>query len=150
MWLPIDAVHNSTNELQLRKTEIITLTPINTWLNCNISYVQKANATRANTQDLERQTAPPAHRPAYNLKNQSAASASTCMESNVNIPPTLAISGNSNLSVLMTASKELRKLMKEAPQLIAALQTMKYANNTADKLQVLMNACASSDFLDDP
>ncbi|GBN36530.1 hypothetical protein AVEN_64297-1 [Araneus ventricosus] len=94
--------------------------------------------------------APPAHRPASNVNNQSAAFASTCIESNVNNLPTPAISGNNDLSVLMTAFKELRKLMKEASQLIAALQSMKYANNTADELQLLMNACASSDFLDDP
>ncbi|GBM37322.1 hypothetical protein AVEN_125200-1 [Araneus ventricosus] len=92
---------------------------------------------------------PPAHRPANNVKNQSAASASTCIESKGNNPPTPAISGSNDLSELMTALKELRKFMKEAPQLIAALQTMKYANNTAGKLQLLMNACASSDFLDD-
>ncbi|GBN37578.1 hypothetical protein AVEN_224251-1 [Araneus ventricosus] len=94
--------------------------------------------------------APLAHRPANNVNNQSEASASTCIESNVNNPPTPSISGNNDLSVLMTALKELRKLMKEAPQLVADLQAMKYADNTADKLQLLMNACASSDFLDDP
>ncbi|GBO36360.1 hypothetical protein AVEN_167176-1 [Araneus ventricosus] len=94
--------------------------------------------------------APSAHRPTNNVDNQSAASASTCIESNLNTPPTPEISGNNDISVLMTALKELRKLMKEAPQLIAALQSMKYANNTAEKLQLLMNACASSDFLDDP
>ncbi|GBM46215.1 hypothetical protein AVEN_198369-1, partial [Araneus ventricosus] len=116
----------------------------------NISYAQKANGTSANTLDSEQQMAPPAHRPGNNVNNQSAAFASTCIESNVNNTPIPAISGNNDLSVLMTALKELRKLMKEAPQLIAALQAMKYANNTADKLQLLMNACASSDFLDDP
>ncbi|GBN49076.1 hypothetical protein AVEN_38076-1 [Araneus ventricosus] len=119
-------------------------------VNSNITYAQKAKATRANTQNSEQQMVPPAHRPANNVKNQSAASASTCIESNVNNPLTPAISGSTYLSELMTALKELRKLMKEAPQLIAALQAMKYANNTADKLQLLMNACASSDFLDDP
>ncbi|GBO02424.1 hypothetical protein AVEN_86122-1 [Araneus ventricosus] len=119
-------------------------------VNSNISYAQKANGTSANTLDSEQQMAPPAHRPANNVNNQSAAFASTCIERNVNNTPIPAISGNNDLSVLMTALKELRKLMKEAPQLIAALQAMKYANNTADKLQLLMNACASSAFLDDP
>ncbi|GBO19393.1 hypothetical protein AVEN_107431-1 [Araneus ventricosus] len=119
-------------------------------VNSNMSYAQKANGTKANTLDSEQQMAPPAHRPANNVYNESAVFASTCIESNVNNPPTPAISSNNDLSVLTTALKELRKLMKEAPQLIAALQAMKYANNTADKLQLLMNACASSDFLDDP
>ncbi|GBO38194.1 hypothetical protein AVEN_70307-1 [Araneus ventricosus] len=108
-------------------------------VNSNISYAQKASATRANTQDSEQQMSPPAHRPANNVNNQSAASASTCIESNVNNPPTPSISGSDDLSELMTALKELRKLMKEAPQLIAALQAMKYTNNTADKLQLLMH-----------
>ncbi|GBO19776.1 hypothetical protein AVEN_15715-1 [Araneus ventricosus] len=103
-------------------------------VNSNISYAQKANGTSANTLDSEQQMAPPAHRPANTVNNQSAAFASTCIESNVNNTPIPAISGNNDLSVLMTALKELRKLMKEAPQLIAALQAMKYANNTADKL----------------
>ncbi|GBO41044.1 hypothetical protein AVEN_128504-1 [Araneus ventricosus] len=84
-------------------------------VNSNISYAQKASATRANTQDSEQQMSPPAHRPANNVKNQSAASASTCIESNVNNPPTPSISGINDLSELMTALKELRKLMKEAP-----------------------------------
>ncbi|GBN55315.1 hypothetical protein AVEN_47856-1 [Araneus ventricosus] len=119
-------------------------------VNSNISYAQKAKGTSANTLDSKQQMAPPAHRPANNVNNQSAAFASTFIESNVNNLPTPAISGNNDLSVLMTALKELRELMKEAPQLIAALKAMKYANNTADKLQLLMNACASSDFLDDP
>ncbi|GBN31681.1 hypothetical protein AVEN_62072-1 [Araneus ventricosus] len=94
--------------------------------------------------------APPVHSPANNVNNQSAAFSSTFIESNVNNTPIPAISVNNDLSVLLTALKELRKLMKEAPKLIAALQAMKYANNTADKLQLLRNACASSDFLDDP
>ncbi|GBO18140.1 hypothetical protein AVEN_183718-1 [Araneus ventricosus] len=50
-------------------------------VNSNISYAQKANGTRANTQDSEQQMVPPAHRPANNVKNQSTGSASTCIES---------------------------------------------------------------------
>ncbi|GBO11202.1 hypothetical protein AVEN_243274-1 [Araneus ventricosus] len=94
--------------------------------------------------------APSAHRPPNNVNNPPAASASTCTQSNVNNPPTPAISDIIDLSVLMTALKEIRKLMKESIHIIAALQAMKYANNTADKLNFLMNACASSDSLDDP
>ncbi|GBN97654.1 hypothetical protein AVEN_156472-1 [Araneus ventricosus] len=119
-------------------------------VNSNISYAQKANGTRDNTMDSEQQMAPHSHRPANHVNTQSAAPASACIESNVNNPPTQAISGNNDLSFLMTALNKLRKLMKEVPQLIAALQAMKYANNIADILQLLMNACASSDFLDYP
>ncbi|GBM13723.1 hypothetical protein AVEN_155944-1 [Araneus ventricosus] len=81
-------------------------------VNSNISYAQKAKATRANTQNSVQQMAPPAHKPPNNVKNQSAASPSTCIESNVSNPLTPAISGSTGLSELMTALKELRKLMK--------------------------------------
>ncbi|GBM15869.1 hypothetical protein AVEN_165751-1 [Araneus ventricosus] len=86
----------------------------------NISYAQKANRIRAKTLNSEKQMAPPAHRPTNNVDNQLSASASTCIESNLNTPKTPDISGNNDISVLMTALKELRKLMKEAPQLIAS------------------------------
>ncbi|GBM49271.1 hypothetical protein AVEN_215649-1 [Araneus ventricosus] len=62
-------------------------------VNSNNSYAQKANGTSANTLDSEQQMASPAHRPANNVNNQSAAFASTCIESNVNncTPPGVAI-----------------------------------------------------------
>ncbi|GBM58567.1 hypothetical protein AVEN_255345-1 [Araneus ventricosus] len=94
--------------------------------------------------------APPAIIPTNNVNIPTEAPASTCTDSNVNNPTSPAISGNNDLSVLMTSLQELRKLMKESRQLIEALQAMKYANNTADKLELVMNACANSDFLGDP
>ncbi|GBM62337.1 hypothetical protein AVEN_166836-1 [Araneus ventricosus] len=114
------------------------------------TYAQKASAARVNSQDSDQQMAPSAHRPSNNVNTPPATFASTCTQSNVNNPPTPAISDIIDDSVLMSALKELRKVMKESPQIIATLQAMKYANNTADKLHFLMNACSSSDFLDDP
>ncbi|GBO40075.1 hypothetical protein AVEN_757-1 [Araneus ventricosus] len=68
------------------------------------------------------------HRPANNVNNQSTASASTCIEINVNNPRTPAISGNNDISVLMTALKEIRKLTSKLRYVEACIVAINFKN----------------------